>query len=164
MKIKLSVISNVVGCSVSTGEDWGANYGRPEMQSYIDRDIIPRINAEMAPGWTLTFTHSFSRIKNFGIYKRGINYLADKEKEVFICTPIPDCLPETPWGIRQSKMEKLDFEKSNPLDPKRYIIVPFDYKNYNDMKEYVMDCTFRGLHDLFTQGYTVAGKKIKFIK
>jgi hypothetical protein len=137
----------------------GANYGRPKMQNYIDREIIPRINAGSAEGWTLTFRHLFVRSDTFGIFKRGINYLIDKEKLFIIGTPIPDCSSEIPWGIRQGKLEIF-----RPTDQKKYVLAPFDYKNYNSMKEYIMDCTIRVLHDFFTQGFTVAGEKIKFIK
>jgi hypothetical protein len=159
MKILLDTTSQVVGFSASTGENWGENYGRPEMQNYIDREIIPRINIENMEEWIVTFKHLFVRADAFGIFKRGINYLADKEKVFTITTPIPDRSPDIPWGIRQGK-----FEISRPIDPKKYILVQFDYKNYNSMKEYVMDCTIRVLHDFFTQGFTVSGEKIKFIR
>jgi hypothetical protein len=79
MKIVLSVASQVVGFYSSHGEDWGANYGRPEMQSHIDREIMPRINAE-AEEWTLTFKHLFLRTNIFGMSKRGIKLSGEQGK------------------------------------------------------------------------------------
>jgi hypothetical protein len=159
MKIRLSTYSGIPGFSASTGKDWGANYGRPEMQSYIEREIMPRINAEAADGWTLVLSHNFVRTNFFCISKRGRNYLADKEKVVGIITPIPDCKPATPWGGRQNKLATIC-----PVDPKDFFLVPFDYADYGSIKEYVMDCTYRGLHDLFERGYVLGGEKIRFVK
>jgi hypothetical protein len=159
MKILLHTTSQVVGFSASIGENWGDNYGRPEIQNYIDREIIPRINTESAEEWTVTFEHLFVRSDAFGIFKQGRNYLSDKEKVFTITTPIPDRSPDIPWGIRQGK-----FEIFRPIDPEKYVLVKFDYENYDGIKEYIMDCTVRVLHDFFTQGFTVAGEKIKFIK
>ncbi|GHT91505.1 hypothetical protein FACS1894116_00150 [Betaproteobacteria bacterium] len=154
MEIKLSSSSYVIRF-----DSWGNDYGELEIEKYIEHEIMPKINTESADGWTLRFVHVFCRQDFFGIYKRGRTYPSDKEKSVNIITPIPDYSTAIPWGIRQRKSEYIA-----QLDRNNFLIIPFNYEDYGSMKEYIIDCTRRGLHDLFAQGYTVAGKKIKFTK
>ncbi|GHS88280.1 hypothetical protein FACS189487_06200 [Campylobacterota bacterium] len=153
MEIKLSSSSYVIGFD-SVRND----YGELEIENHIEHEIVPKINIKSADGWILRFVHIFCREDFFGIYKRGRTYPSDKEKSVNIITPIPDYSTAIHWGIRQRKNEHIP-----QLDKDKFLVVPFSYGDYGSMKEYIIDCTRRGLHDLFAQGYTVAGEKIRFI-
>jgi hypothetical protein len=163
MKIKQSGGSNIIGFP---GELYrrDVNAGEKKILDYVERDILPRTNAEDAKEWSLTLLFTICRGNVFGALKRGgVNYPSEKDKEMFILVPIPDRSHKIKWGHPFDRHDRFDLSRPK-TDPKKYVTIPFNYEDYDNVKSYIVDCGCRLLHEVFTQGYTIAGKKIRFVR
>ncbi|MDR2152970.1 MAG: immunity 9 family protein [Helicobacteraceae bacterium] len=156
MKVNIASGCNLVGFQLS----FNNAYGEKEILEYVQREILPRVNAEEVKDWLLTLHLSICDGDIFGALKRGICYPKDKEKVMLIIVPIPARSYKFKWGypIRDNT------SFSRPIDPKKIITIPFNHEDYDNAKSFIIDCTCRLLNEVFTHGYTIAGKKIKFTK
>ena len=110
--------------------------------------------------WTLSiiiYLGGAMNKKEIAIYKRGITYLNDKEKEVSIRISLPTN-DEINWGIAK----KYRFNKyANRKTDSGFTILPVDYNQFKNMTDYIESSIKLSLERLFTDGITLKGHKIK---
>ena len=110
--------------------------------------------------WTLTICICIGGAmdeKEIAMYKRGITYLNDKEKEVSIRISLPSS-NEINWGIK--KKYRFNQYAKRTID-KGFTIIPVDYSQFDNMKDYIEYSIKVALNRTFTDGITLKGQKIK---
>jgi hypothetical protein len=152
MNIKYRYTSNIIDFPKR-------DYGYKEIE-----DFLSEINAIITEkkgncffsDWIICFYLLFDQNNGIGIYKKGRTYIKEKEKEFTVIIPIPKD-KEVSWGVRQSK-----FGYYNPTDESKYLILPINYDNFSNEKDFIIDCTKRAIIALLKYGITIEGQKIKF--
>ena len=88
------------------------------------------------------------------IFKKGITYSQDKEKEMYINIPIPK-KSMINWGIDDNR-----FCYSPPVNLKNFYTIEINYKKFSSLDEYIIDCGERAILESLTIGFTLKGHKI----
>lgn len=96
-----------------------------------------------------------SAIQAVGIYKKGLNQLAEKEKIFTIVIPIPTKL-DIDWGL-----PKKNFVFRPKAQAEKFALYEVDYHLFNNLDEYVIHCVKMSVEPFLQQGITVNKKKYK---
>jgi len=149
MKFKLEVgVGNITGFP-----SFPNNYDS-QLNDYLKK-LVNGINTpKELDDWIIAY-----RLNMFGdfplqISKRGITYSKEKEKEMYISIPIPK-KSMIEWGIDDDM-----FCYSEPSDLKHFYIIKIDYKKFNSLDEYVIDCAKKAILESLTIGFTLKGHKV----
>lgn len=169
MKFKIKVTSKLYSQNqYQKPMNFDYSNGYPEMSCFdynaietYFQNLIGQIKVDDSiNNWTLSIEISLGGAigeKEICIGKRGITYLADKEKFIGINISLP-VKEEISWGIA----EKHRFnEYAKRKSDKGVIVVPVDYSQFKDMADYVESSIKLSLRVIFTNGITLKGYKIK---
>lgn len=96
--------------------------------------------------------------KEIVISKKGITYVADKERLIGININLPT-EEEISWGVKKHRFIKYSKRKSD----KGLIIIPVDCSMFENMTTYLESSIKLSLDRLFTDGITLKGHKIKLV-
>ncbi len=95
--------------------------------------------------------------KEIAIGKRGVAYLIDKEKEVYIRISLPTS-DEINWGI--TKRHRFN-EYSKRKTDKGITVMPVDYNQFKNMTDYIENSIKLALKRALADGITLKGQTIK---
>lgn len=169
MKFKIKVTSRLYSQNqYQRPMNFDYSSGYPEMSCFDDnaietyfQDLTGQIRVDDSiTNWTLSIEISLGGAigeKEICIGKRGITYLADKERfiGINISLPIKD---EISWGIdKKHRFNEYAKRKSD----KGVTIIPVDYAQFKDMTDYVESSIKLSLKQVFTDGITLKGHTIK---
>lgn len=169
MKFKIKVISGLYSRNqYQKPMNFDYSSGYPEM-SCFDYNAIETYFQNLAGqikvddsinNWTLSIEISLGGAigeKEICIGKRGITYLAEKEKLIGINISLP-IKEEINWGIAEKhRFNEYAKRKSN----KGVTVIPVDYAQFKDMTDYVESSIKLSLKRVYTDGITLKGYKIK---
>ena len=116
------------------------------------------INIQDLMDWSLLIWVIFRSINGIGVFKRARRYSSDKEFEFSISVTIPND-NQALYGL--SKVKEAFY---TPLNDKNFYILKFNFENYNNLYEYILESSKLAIDLAFTKGITCNGKKIKFQK
>lgn len=119
------------------------------------RQHCENIDKSILPEWTLTFNALFTKGNSINIYKRGIIYTHDKEKEITIHIPIPS-IRQIAWGIEEER-----FSRFNDIDFTKFTIIPVNFAEYSSLQDLVLNCIKIGITKALSDGITIKGIKVK---
>ena len=122
------------------------------------KSLIPIINIQDLMDWSLLIWVTFRSTNGIGVFKRARRYSSDKEFEFSISVTIPND-NQALYGL--SKVKEAFY---TPLNDKNFYILKFNFENYNNLHEYILESSKLAIDLAFTKGITCNGKKIKFQK
>ncbi|WP_229127379.1 Imm9 family immunity protein [Bacteroides congonensis] len=169
MKFKIKVTSRLYSQNQyqkTMNFDYSSGY--PEMSCFdynaietYFQDLTGQIKVDKSiTNWTLFIEISLGGAigkKEICIGKRGITYLADKEKFISVNISLP-IKEEISWGIdKKHRFNEYAKRKSD----KGLTIIPVDYAQFKDMTDYVESSIKLSLKQVFTDGITLKGHTIK---
>jgi hypothetical protein len=152
MKFKVKSSSNIVAFPNLDGKKV---YDKERISTHLNL-IVQNIHVDSnLSDWTILFNILFVKGDSINIYKKGITYPNDKEKEITIQIPIPtnECID---WGIEKSR-----FAVRPPIDESKFIIIPVDFTKYDNILDYVENSILIGLKTILQKGFSLKGYKIK---
>jgi hypothetical protein len=117
-----------------------------------------KTNADELDGWGVIFCMQYTYSKNIRIFKRGINYASDKEKEFTISIPIPR-VNEAEFGLSEIHFDGISYDGIN--EKSCHLIAP-NYSEYGSLVEYIIGTAKRAIDEALRVGLTVNGKKLKY--
>jgi len=125
------------------------------LQNYI-KDIS---NIKKIDDWTMIICISYTSIKNHGpflwIFKNSRTYKNDKEKEFTIQLPLPS-IEDKSWGLTKKQITS-----QQPFNEKYFNKVEIDIEKYDNLYDYQNQLIMIGIDELFKNGFTFNGVKIK---
>ena len=109
--------------------------------------------------WTMIICISYTSIKNHGaflwVFKNSRTYKNDKEKEFTIQLPLPS-VEDKSWGLTKKQITT-----QQPFNEKYFNKVEIDIEKYDNLYDYVNQLIMIGVDELFKNGFTFDGVKIK---
>jgi hypothetical protein len=133
-------------------------FHKNDIQNYFDEIVKNTKTNELFEEWKLeikVYLGGALYDNCIGIYKRGFTYVKDKCKEVSIRISLPS-IDEIDWGI-----DKKRFMKNSIKNSRMNKIIPVEYNKYKNMSEYIEDSIKKSISNLFIDGITLKGQKIK---
>ena len=128
-----------------------------KLNEYIEV-VSNQINTVVLAEWNLSFNILLQNTDMMSIAKCLAVYPSDEECVIYMSVPIPD-ETEVSYGI--SSVKEAFFKKVNE---KYSVVVPFDFNDYNDLSQYIVDSSKRLIDISLERTYTLKEKKIKLGK
>lgn len=169
MHFKLRIVAGLYAenqCQKPMNFDYASGY--PEMGCF-DYDALNAYFAELTSqikvhdsidDWTLSIDVKLGGAmgeKEIVIGKRGITYLADKEKLIAIHISLP-AKEEINWGIAKKHRFK---EYAKRTTDKGVIVIPVEYGEFENMTDYIERSVKAGLKRILAEGIMLKGQKIR---
>jgi hypothetical protein len=150
-----------IGCRIT---DEGYSFGDADdvkeeinvFLSKIHQIITEQKGTDFFPDWTIDFHINYSKyLDATGFYKNGYTRTAYKHKVFELYIPIPDD-NQVSWGI-----PKEYFNGINKNTESKPYFLPVNFNNFDNQKEFIVDCVKRSVIALFERGITIKGEKLK---
>ena len=124
--------------------------------SKINQIIIEQKGADFFPDWEMDFHILYNRYLDVtGFYKNGYTRTWYKHKVFELYIPIPDD-DQVSWGI-----PKEHFDGINKNTESKPYFLPVHFNDFDNEKDYIVDCVKRSVIALFERGITIMGQKLK---
>ena len=134
-------------------------YDRENVNCFFD-NLTKNIKVHVSiSDWKLLFMIYLGGALGTGeiqIYKRGFTYPNDKEKEISIRIDLPTS-DETKWGIIDKRRYDSYAKRKNDTG---FTIIPVDYSQYENMKDYIEDSIKIALKQVLSDGISLKGQKV----
>lgn len=129
------------------------------------RSVAQDLNADMADckswinlndlgDWKLVIGINLRNTNGIGIFKRAKRFPSEKEFEISISIPVPD-LKTAHYGISDNTGVYV------PLNCKNFYVLDPCFREYADMRHYILESARRAIDTALTYGFTCNGKRIK---
>jgi len=124
--------------------------------SKIYQIIIEQKGVNFFPNWSIDFHIIYSIYWDVtGFFKNGYTRTFYKNKVFELYIPIPDN-EQVSWGIPKEHF----IGKGKNIEPKS-LFLPVNYNDFDNDKDFIMDCVKRTVIELFKRGITIKGEKLK---
>ena len=139
------------------GLDSYANMDRAfeAVKEYVD-EISEKTNISEIEKWTVLVYMSYNSSEYVGAFKRVRTYPSDLEKEMTILVPIPR-LTQASYGLPDE-----NFYRMVDMNEKNWHLISPKFDDYENLEEYIISASKRGIDEAFRVGITVDGKKLKY--
>ena len=152
------------GCTIkANGFDFPKkDNGKEEINvflSKIHQSIIEQKGKDFFPDWTIDLHIIYSIYWNVtGFFKKGYSRTFYKHKVFELYIPIPDN-DQVSWGI-----SKEHFFGININTETKALVLPVNFNDFDNEKDFIVDCVKRSIIELFEQGITIKGENLKINK
>lgn len=130
---------------------------------FITREVPQLLNTiildDELKDWTLYFSFNYRNLESIVIYRNIRSAPKEKYKEIFISIPIPS-RDEIYWGISPENHRS---PKSNIIK-KNTNYLPITLEDFDNRKDYIMDCVRRSVRYVLETGFKINGILIKLDK
>jgi hypothetical protein len=124
--------------------------------SKIHQIIIEQKGIDFFPDWSIDFRITYSKyLDATGFFKNGYTRTDYKHKIFELYIPIPDD-SQVSWGI-----PKEYFNGVNKNTETKPYFLPVNFNNFDNEKDFIVDCVKRSVIALFERGITIKGQKLK---
>ena len=150
MKIKSQILPNVVNFPNTQKE-------RIKIEEFISELTRNLTTTNELPEWEIRFVSFLGECDFFGVSKKGYTYTSPPEKTYTIYIYIPT-IDKISWGV-----EKSDFVNSPPVPEDKYekLELGFDYSHFDNMNDYIVECSKKGIEYYLTKGISLKRVKLK---
>ena len=121
----------------------------------IHQIIIEQKGVNFFPDWSIDFHIIYSIYWDVtGFFKNGYTRKNYKNKVFELYIPIPD-ENQVSWGISKEHF----VGKGKNTEPKS-LFLPVNFNDFDNDKDFIIDCVKRTVIELFKRGITIKGEKI----
>ncbi|MHC5310654.1 Imm9 family immunity protein [Myroides sp. LJL116] len=124
-----------------------------DLNAYL-KTLVQDVNIQDLNDWRLLISVVSRSTDKIGVFKRAKRFPSDKEFEISISIPIPNC-DQANYGLQQVK----DCYYM-PINDKNFHSLNPNFEQYSSLYDYILTSSRKAINLAFTQGFTCNGKKI----
>jgi hypothetical protein len=135
-----------------------ADNGKEEIEIFFlkfSKIITEQKGIDFFPDWDIVFHFCYFHFNATGFYYNGYTRAYYKEKVYTLTIPVPED-NQVFWGV-----PKLRNDNVVHTDKKPYLLLPVNFNDFSNEKDFIIDCTKRSIIALFERGITIRGEKLK---
>jgi len=124
--------------------------------SKVHQFIIDQKGIDFFPDWSIDFRIIYSKyLDATGFFKNGFTRTFYKNKVFELYIPIPND-NQISWGV-----PKEYFNGVNKNTETKPYFLPVNFNDFDNEKDFIVDCVKRSVIALFERGITIKGQKLK---
>ena len=126
----------------------------PKFDAFIQSKYL-ELNLDDLIDWRVILYAVYCHTDTIKILKRPTRYPSDLEAVVSFPIPIPSA-DDAPYGFGEKGWD------GTAKNLKLFHILETDFLKYDNLTDYIYESVIRAIDEIFKQGFTVNGKKIKY--